>query len=359
MRKVFLYLFAASLFLVQAPAQQPPQTSAPPPANAGASDPANPDIVKQEQGPPIKVIVEEVNLQLTVSDGENHLVTDLKKEDFQIFEEKKPQQITSFARETDVPLRIGLMIDTSNSIRDRFEFEQRAASDFLRALLRAGKDKAFLASFDSVAELVVDFTDDLDKLIPAVQSLRSGGGTALYDAVYYGSRDKLLEEAPPTLNVRRAMVVVSDGEDNQSRHSRLQALEMAQRAEVTVYAISTNQRGIKMPGDKVLQEFADQTGGRFFQPATKEDMQAAFQQINADLHSQYTLSYQPSTPRDGRYHDIEVKTVRKGLRVRARRGYYATRPPGLIPPDHTPAPPDKSGAPESSFTGRAATGSGQ
>ncbi len=288
------------------------------------------------------MVVEEVNLQLTVSDGKNHLVTDLNKEEFQVFEEKKPQQITAFSRETDVPLRIGLLIDTSNSIRDRFDFEQRASSDFLRSLLRVGKDKAFLASFDSIAELVLDFTDDLDKLIPAVQSLRPGGGTALYDAVFFGSRDKLLEEAPPTTNTRRAMVVVSDGEDNQSRHSRLQALEMAERAEVTIYTISTNVRGLKMPGDRVLQEFSDQTGGRYFQPMTKEDLQAAFQQINSDLRSQYTLSYHPTTPRDGRYHDIEVVTLRKGLHVRARRGYYATQPPGLIPPESAPAN-DKTG----------------
>src|SRR5689334_10816935 len=172
---------------------------------------------KEDQGPPIRVFVEEVNVQFTVADGKNHLVTDLNKEDFQVLEEKKPQQITSFSRESDLPLRIGLMIDTSNSIRDRFEFEQRASSDFLRALLRVGKDKAFLASFDSIAELVMDFTDDLDKLVPAVQSLRPGGGTALYDAIFGGSRDKMLEEAPPSSNTRRAIVILSDGEDNQSR----------------------------------------------------------------------------------------------------------------------------------------------
>ena len=272
-------------------------------AQSGGDEPS------AQQGPPIRVFVEEVNLQFTVSDGKNHLVTDLNKEDFQVLENKKPQQIASFSRETDVPLRIGLLIDTSNSIRDRFEFEQRSASDFLRALLRPGKDKAFLASFDSMAELVVDFTDNLDRLVGGIQSLRSGGGTALYDAVFYGARDRLLQEAPPTNNVRRAIVVVSDGEDNQSRHSRLQALEMAERAEITIYTISTNVRGVKMPGDKVLEEFSDQTGGRYFQPMTKQDLEIAFQQIGADLRSQYNLAYQPSTPRDGRYHNIEVVKI--------------------------------------------------
>jgi VWFA-related protein len=323
MRIKLLFFLIAGLSLAPVWAQEPKSSEAP----AG----------KEDQGPPIRVFVEEVNLQFTVSDGKNHWITDLNKEDFQVFEEKKPQQITSFSRESDVPLRIGLLIDTSNSIRERFEFEQRASADFLRALLRQGKDKAFLASFDSIAELVMDFTDDLDKLIPAVQSLRSGGGTALYDAVFYGSRDKLLEEAPPTSNVRRAIVVLSDGEDNQSRHSRLQALEMAERAEVTIYTISTNIRGVKMPGDKVLEEFADQTGGRYFQPFSKQDLETAFQQINTDLRSQYSLSYHPTSPRDGKYHDIEVATLKKGFRVRARRGYYATSPPGFIPPESAPA----------------------
>ena len=316
-----LTILLLGLFLVTASAQQP----GPPPAG------------KEDQAPPIRVFVEEVNVQFTVSDNKGHWITDLDKDDFRVLEEKKPQEISAFSRETDLPLRLGLLIDTSNSIRDRFEFEQRASSDFLRALIRPGKDKAFLASFDSIAELVLDFSDDLDKLIPAIQSLRPGGGTSLYDAIYYGSRDKLLEEAPPSNNMRRALVVISDGEDNQSRHSRLQALEMAQRAEVTVYTISTNLRGLKMPGDKVLQEFADETGGRYFQPFTREDMANAFQQINTDLRSQYSLSYRPTTPRDAKYHEIEIVMQRKGLRIRSRRGYYATQPLGLAPPDTAPA----------------------
>jgi len=278
-----------------------------------------------------------------VSDKKGRFVTDLARDDFEVSEAKKPQNILEFTAESGLPLRIGILIDTSNSIRDRFEFEQRASSDFLRALLRPGKDKAFLASFDSIAELVLDFTDDIDKLVPAIQSLRPGGGTALYDAVFGGSRDKLLEEAPPSANTRRAMVVVSDGEDNQSRHSRQQALEMAERAEVTIYTISTNVRGVKMPGDRILEEFADQTGGRYFQPFSKQDLESAFQQINSDLRSQYSLSYHPSNPRDGHYHNIEVVTARKGLRVRSRRGYYATSPPGFVPPELAPSS-EKPGA---------------
>src|SRR3990172_3878564 len=148
------------------------------PSQQGPSD-------KEGQGPPIRVLVEEVTVPFIVTDNKNRLITNLTKEDFQVIEEKEPQQVTGFARETDVPLSIGLLIDTSNSIRDRFAFEQRAAADFLRALLRPGKDRAFLASFDSMAELVHDFTDDVGKLVDAIESLRPGGGTALYDAIYY------------------------------------------------------------------------------------------------------------------------------------------------------------------------------
>lgn len=298
----------------------------------------SPQRVEQDQGPPIRVLVEEVTVPFIVTDNRNRLVTNLTEPDFQVVEEKQPQTISAFSRETDVPLRIGLLIDTSNSIRDRLDFEQRAATDFLRMLLRPGKDKALLASFDSMAELVQDFTDDLDKLIQAIEILRAGGGTALYDAIYYASRDRLMEEAPLTGNYRRALVVLSDGEDNQSRFSRLQTMEMARRAEVIIYTISTNIRGVRMPGDKVLQEFAQETGGRYFQPFSWEDLDEAFQAIDTELRSQYTLSYQPTTPRDGKYHEIEILLLQKrGLRVRARRGYFATQPPGALPPEASAA----------------------
>ena len=302
--------------------------AAAPPA-ARAQEPSS----SQQDAPPIRVLVEEVNVPFIVTDNRNRFITNLTREDFQIFEEKRPQEILSFSRETDLPLRIGLLIDTSNSIRDRFAFEQRAASDFLGVLLRPSKDKAFLGSFDSMAELVLDFTDDLGQLVGAIDALRPGGGTALYDAIYYGARDRLLDEAPLTTNTRRALVVLSDGEDNSSRHTRQQALELAQRAEVIVYTISTNIRGLQMPGDKILQLFSEETGGRFFQPFNWEDLDDAFQEINAELRSQYSISYRPDTPRDGQYHTVEIVPQTKGLKVRARRGYYATLPPGKMPPD--------------------------
>ncbi len=310
------------------------------PLSAQQTPPARATGVQQSEGPPIRVVVEEVTVPFIVTDGRNRMITDLKQEDFKVFEEKQPQEITAFVQETEVPLRVGLLIDTSNSIRDRFAFEQRAASDFLRSLLRPEKDRAFLASFDSLAELVQDFTGDLDELVAGIESLRPGGGTALYDAIFYGSRDRLLEGAPDLGSYRRAMVVLGDGEDNSSRYSRLQALEVAQRAEVIIYTISTNIRGVRMPGDRVLQQFAEETGGRYFQPVNPTDLDTAFDAINRELRSQYSISFRPTSPRDGKYHEIEIATQRRGVRVRARKGYFATQPPGFVPevPAGSPGP---------------------
>ncbi|MCH8267872.1 MAG: VWA domain-containing protein [Acidobacteria bacterium] len=314
MPTVFLAIAFLWVFLGQAFAQQPSASQEP--------------VFPEGEAPPIRVLVEEVNVQFIVTDKKGRLITDLNEEDFRVLEEKQPQEIIAFSRESDVPLRIGLLVDTSNSIRDRFGFEQRAAAEFLRSLLRFGKDQAFLGSFDSMAELVQDFTDDIDKLVGAIESLRPGGGTALYDAIYFGSKNKMMDEAYPASQVRRTMVVLSDGEDNQSRSSRFQALEMAQRAGVILYTISTNIRGIPFPGDKVLKLFAEETGGRFFQPHNMEDLSRAFEEINMELRSQYSISYRSTMPRDGTYHEIEIIPQKKDMRVRARRGYFAAKPPG-------------------------------
>jgi Ca-activated chloride channel homolog len=281
------------------------------------------EVVNQEQAPPIRVVVEEVSVQFIVTDKSNRFLTDLRKEDFQVLEDNKPQEILSFSRESDLPLRIALLIDTSNSVRDRFAFEQQASADFLRSLLRQGKDKAMLGSFDSMAELVQDFTDDTDTLVSGIQSLRPGGGTALYDALFYACRDRLRHEAPPQSIYRRAIIVLSDGEDNQSRTTRKQALEMAQRAEVTIYTITTNIRGAQMPGDKILREFSEQTGGRYFQPRSWEELDETFLEIEQELRSQYSISYRSTSPRDTRFHGIRIIPTDENLRVRARQGYFA------------------------------------
>src|SRR6185437_16634445 len=161
-----------------------------------------------------------------------------KETDFKILDNSlPPRQITDFQAETDLPLRVGLLIDASNSIRERFLFEQQAASEFLQQIIRPRTDRAFVLAFDEVPDVTQDFTSDLDKLTHGIQVIRPGGGTALWDAVYFACRDKLLKERD-TFPIRRAMILVSDGDDNQSRVLRQEALDMAERASVIIYTIS-------------------------------------------------------------------------------------------------------------------------
>ncbi|PYV15723.1 MAG: VWA domain-containing protein [Acidobacteria bacterium] len=191
----------------------------------------------------IKVTSNLVNVMFSVTDKKSHMVMNLDRADIQVLEDSKPQAISFFSRETDLPLRIGILIDTSNSIRERLHFEQEAANDFLGSTLRPGKDKAFVVAFDVEPQMVQDYTDDVDKLAEAVRGVQAGGGTGLYDAIYFASKEKMLIFPPPEPYLRRVMIVVSDGIDNESQHSRDEALGMAQRGEVTIYAISTNRSG--------------------------------------------------------------------------------------------------------------------
>ena len=180
----------------------------------------------------IHVPVNLVNVLFTVRDKKDRMVLDLTRDDFHVFEDNKPQSITNFSRETDLPLRIGILVDTSNSIRERLHFEQEAAIDFLSETVRPGKDLAFAVAFDVEPQLLQDYTDDADKLATAIRGLQAGGGTGLYDAIYFSCKEKMLFFPPPEPYLRRVMIVVSDGLDNQSQHTREEALSMAQRAEV-------------------------------------------------------------------------------------------------------------------------------
>jgi Ca-activated chloride channel family protein len=272
----------------------------------------------------ITVEVPRVPLLFTVTDRRGRFVTDLDESHFRIFDDGKPQKILTFSRESDLPLRIGILIDTSNSIRDRLRFQQEAAIEFIRSVLKKESDRAFLVSYDIEAELVVDFTNDVKRLAEGVRSLRAGGGTALYDAIYFACRDKLASSSVE--QVRRALVVLGDGDDNQSRFSREQALEMAHRAEVVIFTISTNPSGVRLDGDRVLQRFSEQTGGLSYQPFQAADLARSFANIADELRHQYFLLYAPHPflP-DGRFREIEVRTAVKDLRVRTRRGYYAPR----------------------------------
>lgn len=287
-----------------------------------------PDQKPVADAPDTRIILEvnRVDMLFTVTDRKGRFITDLGKDDFAVFENRRPQTIQEFTAESDLPLRIAILIDTSNSIRDRFKFEQQAAVNFINSVIRRGQDRAMLVSFDSSAELVADLIDDPDKLADAIRSLRPGGGTALYDALYYACRDKLQLDKP-RYRFRRAVIIVSDGEDNQSRVSRDQALEMAQKADAVIYCISTNITRIESDGDKILKYLALETGGQSFFPFKAEDLAQSFENIANELRHQYAIFYRPDPfHTDGLYHTVDLRVKnRHDVVVRARKGYYAPK----------------------------------
>jgi Ca-activated chloride channel homolog len=274
----------------------------------------------------IKARVDEVNVLFIATDRHGKFVRNLNEDDFSILDDHKPvQSILNFRRETDLPIELGLLMDVSGSVQGRFGFEKDAAIGFLQHLIRPGYDRAFIVGFNKDSHLTQDFTDKLPLLSAGVERLSNGGGTALYDAVYKACQDKLLREQFDH-PVRKAIIVVSDGEDNQSEHTRAQAIEMAQRAEVLIYAISTDDSGLILRGDKVLEDLASATGGRAFFPYKMKDITHSFASIEDELRSQYAVSYKPSDfDADGRYRSIEITALKKDLQVRARRGYYAPK----------------------------------
>jgi VWFA-related protein len=311
----FLPLAAALCLTVAALAQQPqapvPQTTAPD---------------QEGQTTTFTFDVTRVNILFTVTDKKGRFVTDLGKDDFQVVEQKKPQTIQQFTAESDLPLRIAVLVDTSNSIRSEFKFEQEAAVRFMQSVMRPREDRMMLVSFDSAAELISDLTGDLKKLEAGIKGMRPGGGTSLYDAIYFASKEKLMLDQPRD-KFRRAMIVISDGEDTSSKYSRDQALEMAQKADVVIYAISTNTKRDALDGDKILQYLTEETGGQAFFPFKVEDLDQSFENIANELRHQYNIFYRPEPLKtDGLYHPVTVKVkTRKDLIVRARKGYYAPK----------------------------------
>jgi Ca-activated chloride channel homolog len=270
--------------------------------------------------------VTRVNMLFTVTDRKGRFITDLTQKDFEVIENKKKQTIQQFTAESDLPLRLAILIDTSNSIRDRFRFEQEAAATFINGVVRRGADKAMIVSFDTNAELVTDLTDDITQLDKGIMGLRPGGGTAFYDSIYFACKDKLSKDQPHD-KFRRAIIIVTDGEDNQSRVTRDQALEMAQKADAVIYAISTNITHIETEGDKVLRYLTAETGGQAFFPFKVEDLEQSFENIANELRHQYNIFYRPDPIKaDGLYHPVEIRVKgHKELVVRARKGYYAPK----------------------------------
>lgn len=272
----------------------------------------------------IKKRVDEVNVLFIATDRHGKFVRNLNQNDFSILDDHKPvENILNFRRETDLPIEMGLLMDVSGSVQGRFGFEKEAATGFLQHVIRPGYDRAFVVGFNKDSRITQDFTDQVPLLAAGVQRLSNGGGTAIYDAIYKACKEKLLREHSEH-PIRKAVVILSDGEDNQSEHSRAQAIEMAQRAEVLIYAISTDDSGLILRGDKVLDELANATGGRAFFPYKMKDITHSFAAIEEELRSQYAVSYKPSDfDADGRFHSIEITALKKDLQVRARRGYYA------------------------------------
>jgi len=291
-------------------------------ASAPAAAPAPPPSAGTQKSPTIVKNVNEVSIVLSAVDKHRRFIYGLRQADFRIYDDKQPQQISRFLDEGNLPLRIALVLDTSSSISDRFKFEQQAAIDFLRTVLKRGRDEAMVVAFDTNFQLVQDFTDDEETLAKGIRSLRPGGGTALYDAIYETAREKL--QGGGNDNVRRVMVVISDGNDNWSRVSREEALEMAQRAGAIVYTIGTEPTGEDPDSDTVLRRLAEQTGGRAFFPFNAEDLGSKFQDIATELRHQYVLSYRPTNfVPNGQYHTISVQVLRNGIVARTRHGYYA------------------------------------
>jgi VWFA-related protein len=280
----------------------------------------------QNDIPRIQVEVTRVPMLFTVTDKKGRFITDLVKEDFEVFESKRRQEVAEFSAESDLPLRIALLIDTSNSIRDRFRFEQEAAGEFVKSVIKTKQDKAMVVSFDTQPELKADLTDDTNAIDRAIRDLRPGGGTTLYDAIYFACQDRLQRDQPSS-KYRRAIVILSDGDDNNSRYTRDQALEMAQKADAVIFAISTNLSRIESDGDKVLKYLTAETGGRPFFPFKVEDLEVSFENLASELRHQYNLSYRPEPLiTDGLFHPIDLRVRnRKDLVVHARRGYYAPR----------------------------------
>jgi len=271
--------------------------------------------------------VNEVDLVFSVTDKHGRFISDLKQSDFALLDDQKaPDRVYSFTQQTNLPLRVGIVIDTSTSIRTRFQFEQQAAIEFLLQTVKPRSDKGFVMGFDVTPDYKQDWTNNLDLLTTGINALRPGGGTALFDAVYSACRDKLLDASRGQEPVRKAMILVSDGDDNQSHAYLDDAIKECQRAETIVYAISTNTSPSRDRGDDVLQKMAQATGGRAFYPKRLEDMSVSFQSIQDELRSQYALVYKPADfIANGAFRPIYLFCLDRRYVVSVRKGYFAPK----------------------------------
>jgi VWFA-related protein len=313
--------FAVAGLHAQQPATQPAAQSAQSPAAQSA------DQQVDVNAPIIKLGVNEVSLIFTVTDRHGHYNPNLKQSDFALLDDQRaPAKVNSFHQQINLPLRVGIVIDSSTSIHTRFQFEQQSATEFLLQILRARSDRAFVMDFAEVPHIDQDWTNDIDKLEAGVNRIRPGGGTALFDAVYTACRDKQLTERGPE-PVRKAMVLISDGDDEGvSRVLPDEAIKMCERAETIIYAISTNWRPSRGKGDQVLTQLAEETGGQVLFPPSVEEMSNSFHQIEEELRSQYALTYTPADFKyDGTFRPIYLYCIDRRYQARAKKGYFAPR----------------------------------
>ena len=308
----------------QLPQPQQPAPGPPAPQTAGQQPGAQPP-AQDLAVPTIVERVNEVDLVFTVTDKKGHFVTGLNQSSFGLLDDgRSPEAVLHFYQQTNLPLRVGIMLDTSSSIRGRFEFEQDSAIAFLLQVMHQN-DRAFVEGFDVEVDLAQKFTGNIDQLNQGIRKLRPGGGTALFDAVYSTCKDQML-----TLRevgaVRKTIILVSDGDDNYSHALESDAIKECQRAETTVYSISTDVSPSKDKGDDVLQAIADATGGRGFFPTRIEDIGSEFSSIEEELRSQYLLEYRPANfNQDGSFRTIYLQARDPRYHVRAHTGYFAPK----------------------------------
>lgn len=269
--------------------------------------------------------VNEVTVMFTAT-HKGKFVADLQRNDVQVRDDKRPPaEIMDFRNEQGLPLRLGLLVDTSGSVSDHFKFETAAASQLVKAVVDDPKDRVFVAGFSHRMRIVQDFTNDSGKVSTALNKLHDDqGDTAVFDSIIKAC--KKLAEASDGQPAARVLVLLSDGDDNASRAALKNAAEIAQAAQVTIYTVSTNPRGLNLLGDEALQKLAEQSGGRGLFPGSKKQITQAFERIRDELRNRYAVSYRPAEFKpDGHFRKIRIVARRFGkkLRVQARKGYYA------------------------------------
>lgn len=267
--------------------------------------------------------VPEVRLQFRVADEKGRLVRDISSADVEVFDNQaEVQHFTGFERDDDLPLELGLVIDTSDSIRRVLPLERRAALQFLDRALRPRTDRAFVVGFGGDVRTWQYSTDDRRQLADAIdQQKEPGWGTRVFDALYSACTEGV--ESASDRKLHRALIVLTDGYDTDSLHTLNDVIAAAQRSETEIYALTIHSNKIKTRGDLLLQSLADGTGGRLYVAASAKDLDSAFSQIEQDLRTQYSVSFPPQQLTPG-YHSLRVEVrAPKKLQIHARQGYYA------------------------------------